>query len=70
MTKTLLDPAARMLGGYLSYDRGVEFFGRVGTVLKRSDVIVDLAPVVAHGSTRTAATQVVGCATSSRWWPE
>jgi|GEM_PF-5362991 len=70
MTKTLLDPAARMLGGYLSYDGGVEFFGRVATVLKRSDVIVDLAPVVAPGSTRTAPTHVVGCATSSRWWPE
>lgn len=31
-----------MLGAYLPYDGGIEFFGRISTVLKASDVVVDL----------------------------
>ena len=31
-----------MLGGYLPYDGGIEFFGRVRTVLNSSSVVVDL----------------------------
>lgn len=31
-----------MLGAYLPYDGGIEFFGRIATVLKASDVVVDL----------------------------
>jgi SAM-dependent methyltransferase len=42
MTQALFDPAARMLGEYLPYDGGIEFFGRVATVPKPSDVVVDL----------------------------
>lgn len=42
MNHQIFDPAARMLGEYMPYDGGVEFFGRVATVLKPSDVVVDL----------------------------
>lgn len=42
MTQPLFDPAARMLGAYLPYDGGIEFFGRVATVLRPTDVVVDL----------------------------
>lgn len=36
------EPEEQMLGGYLRYDPTVEFYGRVQTILRPSDVVLDV----------------------------
>jgi hypothetical protein len=67
---SFFDPAARMLGGYLPYDGGVEFFGRVSAILRPSHIVVDLGAGRGLGTLKTIANIGGACVILSQEWLE